>query len=141
GGALGGGASVAAVGGAVANTTIGAAVAAAATTVLMTGTGQGGGGGSDHGGDEGGKPPKKKMKAKDRRRAEQERDGAQRGRPTEGTPRNNQAQNAEFDDAARGLSKDQRRQLHEEFTKQNMTREEIIQRRNEMFPDNPYPGS
>jgi len=110
-------------------------------------TGGSGGGGDDEGGDEDedGKQDKadqgekKRLKAKDRRKQEQDRAAEGKGK-TEGTPRNNQAQNREFDDAARGLTKDQRRQLHDEITKKNYTREEIIEIRNQMFPDNPYPS-
>lgn len=81
-----------------------------------------------------------KQKRKERRKQEQE-ENAQRKGNVEGAPRNNQAQNKQFKDAARGLSKDERRRLHEEINRQNLTREQIIERRNDMFPNNPHPGS
>ena len=109
------------------------AAAVAAAVVAMSGSSSGGGGD----GAEDDPPPKKKLKAKDRRKAEQEKAQEAKGK-TEGTPGNNQAQNKEFKDAARGLSDDQKQQLHHAITKQNMTREEIIAERNAMFPENPY---
>lgn len=82
-------------------------------------------------------PSKKPLKRKERRKLEQERNAEEKGE-IGGTPRSNQAQNKQFDDAARGLSKKRRRQLHEAISKQEMSREEIIKTRNDMFPDNPY---
>jgi RHS repeat-associated protein len=138
-GAVGGGTltagSAASLSGVAANTAVGASAVASGATVMMVGGAQGGGGaqGDDQ------QLPKKKMKAKDRRRMNRDQTMQQRGgEPKEGTPRSNQAQNQEFNDAARGLSRQERRRLHDEITKQNMSREEIIQRRNEMFPDKPY---
>jgi len=106
--------------------------AAAAVGIASMSSSSSGGGGWD---DDDERP--RKQKAKDRRKAQQEEAQESKGK-TEGTPGNNQAQNREFDDAARGLDKAQRRQLHDAISKQNMTREEIIAERNAMFPENPY---
>ena len=70
---------------------------------------------------------KKKVKAKDRRA--QERGEAK----TDGTPGNNQAQNKQFRDATRGLSKDQKRKLHEQITGQNLSFKEIKELADEML--------
>ena len=47
-----------------------------------------------------------------------------------------------FDEASKGLDRAQRRRLHDELDKigQDLTPDEIIERRNELFPDQPYPG-
>ncbi|PVE20320.1 hypothetical protein DC522_33035 [Microvirga sp. KLBC 81] len=54
---------------------------------------------------------------------------------TVGTPRNNQAQNKQVNDIVRtlDLNKDQRRQLHNEISGQNMSYGEILQIAKEMF--------
>jgi hypothetical protein len=95
------------------------------------------------GGDDGSGPPKRKLSAKERRARDQQRTADEkfekRGE-TDTTPRNNQVQNAQFDEFARGLDRTQRQQLHQAITKQGYTPEEIISLRNAMFPDNPYPG-
>jgi RHS repeat-associated protein len=147
GGGMGGGALLAGAGGGGGQIIL---TGAATKTVVLSGTsvvagvmmmqgGQGGGGHEDFEEEPEPQPEKpKKMKAKDRRRMQQEKAAQEKGRPTEGTPRNNQAQNEQFRDAARGLNKEQQRQLHDAITKQNYTRDEIIKLRNEMFPNNPY---
>ena len=47
------------------------------------------------------------------------------GKQFKGTPRTNQAQNKMFSDATRGLTKEQKRIVHDEITGRNMTFQEI----------------
>lgn len=82
------------------------------------------------------KKERQKEKAKDRRRRQQEETSIRKGK-TEGTPRNNQAQNRQFKDVVKrgNLTKDQARRLHEEITKRNLNRKEVLERAKDLFPD------
>jgi hypothetical protein len=106
----------------------------------MGGPDEAAGGGGDQGGDP---PPKKKLSAKERRERDAQRTADEKFKKrgeTNNISRNNQAQNEQFAECARGLNDDQWQKLHEAVTKQNMGPDDIIATRNSMFPDNPYPG-
>lgn len=60
-------------------------------------------------------------------------DGDKVDRQKKGTSGNNQEQNKQFDDATRGLSKDQKRRIHDEISGQNMSYKEIRELVKEMF--------
>jgi RHS repeat-associated protein len=62
-------------------------------------------------------PEEKKLKAKEIRALNQQKNPPA---PEDGTPGNNQAQNKAFNDATRGLTQDQKRQVHDEITGQNL---------------------
>jgi RHS repeat-associated protein len=66
-------------------------------------------------------------KAKDRRAREQEK--AQEGKSENQTPGNNRAQNRQFKDVVKrtGLDKDKARQLHQQNSKQGMSRKELLE--------------
>jgi hypothetical protein len=110
----------------------------------MTGPDEPGGGGGEQGGDPPPEnPPKKKLSAKERRARDQEREANRRGgeMPEDGTPRSREGQQESWNDLRRGLNEEEAQKLHEKITKQNYPRDEIIKIRNDMFPNNPYPGS
>ncbi len=91
--------------------------------------------------DEGAESAKPKESAKERREkqreeAAQRRDSARGGRPDgDGSPKDNRAQNKQFDSVKKELKldDDQARQLHEEITGQDMSRDQILERGKELF--------
>lgn len=65
----------------------------------------------------------------DQPKRERVRDSRQRG----------QGSDRAFDEAARGLGQGQKRRLHDEITGEGLSLEEMIKRRNDLFPKNPHP--
>jgi hypothetical protein len=62
-----------------------------------------------------------------------EQDSGKSDKQRNGTPGNNQDQNKQFQDATRGLTKDQKRRIHDEISGENMSYKEIRELVKEMF--------